>query len=181
MKFLFALVLLFFNLCYAQGVDQRGETIQKLNENFLTNHLNEEVREKVEKMMHENPLAKLEKEEIYSFLKYRFDGSPIGKIFQENPKFLDVMVEIIHDKKALPALVSIVNQSGKMKVYLTIVLSTFCLFFFIGLIHVEGGILKRILFKLSLSFGGLFINIASCYYIFYDQLSPTVEIIKKFY
>lgn len=139
------------------------------------------VKDKVlSKLLKTNPLSNMSHDQVKSFLKERFKGSKFEKVLENNPRLLNIMAALARDSNALPSLVGIFDEKEKMLTYTY----GFILIFILGIIlnifmFSKANVLKRILFKISLSLAIPACNFLLFYLMFRKQLDPTLTVIKN--
>ncbi|MAZ47105.1 MAG: hypothetical protein CME65_00990 [Halobacteriovoraceae bacterium] len=162
-------------------VKDNSESVEgvPINENFLSGMLDAKMKEQLSVMMKKNPLTNVSKEEISAQIDLNAQGTPMGKMMARNPKIKELMVEVAHDEKALPSLISIINKPDQMKYYGITVGVIFVVAFLLNLNNTKGNLLKRIFFKLCLGAGTFTANIAAFYFFFQDEVNPTFRVAAK--
>lgn len=153
--------------------------LKKVEDSFLTKMIPSSVKEMMKKYLSKNPLAHMSEEEIRQMVLVQTSGKKSGEFLKENPKFLDFLVKWFRDDKALPALAEIMNKPKKVKYYGYYVLAIFILSFLIGLKASDKSLFKKLMFKLTISFGVMVCYFIGFYLFFREELSPTVDIIKQ--
>jgi hypothetical protein len=173
-----------------KNFDQLIENISKdsselegveINDSFLTSFMNENTKKAAMDLMKTNPFSAMSKGELESMILARTEGSPLNSLFKKNPKALVILVEVLQDKKAVPAMMSIINKPEQMKKYGFACIFIILIGFFINIKNSKAHFMKRVLYKIILSFSTIGCNLAVFYYLFYQEISPTVQIIKKVY
>lgn len=152
----------------------------KVKNSVFSNMLSGESKKKVEELLNQNPLSFVPKEEIKSMILSRTTGSRLNSFLKNNPKYLEMAIEIFQDKEALSSLASIINSPDKLKKYGFICLFVFVVGFLINLKSDGMGILKKILLKLGVTLASIVCNFVIFYYLFEKELHPTITIIKKY-
>lgn len=127
------------------------------------------------------PISALSDEEITKLLKEKNEGSWTKKIFEFEPRLYPLSVAMLKDKEALPMLVSMSEKKDKYIVFFWWMLGT--LIFSI--------ILKKVIMNPTMPFfTALFwglsrfllingIRIYIFWYIFAEEITPTIKIVKK--
>ncbi len=168
----------------SDGTMVSGKKIQSaipkgINQNFLLGMMPAHIKGMLGKMMKENPLSFMKRGEIKDIIVQRTEGKPLGSFLKNNPKILNTIIDICHDKKAIPSFISIINQPLKTKLYGALFLVLIIVIFILNLKNSNKSLFKRILFKLFLTGMSLSINLILFIGIFYDELKPTFDILKK--
>jgi hypothetical protein len=135
----------------------------------------------VKKMMEKSPLQKASKDEVRLMILERSQGSAMGDFFSNSPMALDMSVDIMRDKKALPSLIGLVLKRGELRRYFAIWICLMLL----------SWLFKKIFFKKSWSRGKFIasnltvslsvsaLSFMIFYKLFEQELSPTLSIIFK--
>ena len=76
----------------------------KIQDSFLTKIMNKGAKEYVRRFLNQNPFSNMSRSELRSLVLARLEGQPFGNFLKERPKFLDMFVDILRDRKALPSL-----------------------------------------------------------------------------
>lgn len=147
--------------------------------NFLTKFMSDDIKKKVAQMMTQNPFRLMGDSEVRNFIEQRVEGKPAGALLKNNPKLMNGIVEFIRDEKAIPTFLSIVNKPKKMKIYGSVVLGIFVVAFLLNLKNGGNRLMKRIVNKLVLMAVSTTLNFATFYFIFQDEISPTIKIFTK--
>lgn len=151
----------------------------KLNESVFTKMLDDKTKINLAQMIKNNPFTKSTQYQIKRSFLEKTDGTALGKMLKENPKILNIIAEIFHDKDALPAFLSIVNRPQKLKIYSACVLGIFIAVFFLNLMQSKAGFLKRFFIKISLMLGSLVANFGLFYFMFSAEIKPIVTIVLR--
>lgn len=127
------------------------------------------------------PISLLSDEEITKLLKEKNEGSWTKKIFEFEPRLYPLAVAMLKDKEALPKLVSMSEKKDKFIVFFWWMLGTL----------VFSIILKKVIMNPTMPFfTALFwgfsrfvlingIRIFIFWYVFQEELTPTIKIVKK--
>ncbi len=148
-----------------------------LNQNFVTNIMSDKLKQGLGEMIKTNPFSNMTKRDLSSSLVERTQGTAFGNFLSKNPKVLNILTEVCHDKEALPSFLSIVNRPKKMKYFSICVLIIFLTVFSLNLMNSKAGIFKRLLIKFSLMIIGSVANFSAFYIIFTEELEPIVDVI----
>ncbi|MEX0798045.1 MAG: hypothetical protein WD025_01285 [Bacteriovoracaceae bacterium] len=165
----------------AQVLEDTPKEPVEIKESFFSGVMNNTAKQFIGQFLAENPFSKVPKKELKTLLLARLSGQPLGNALENNPKFLDMSVDIIRDKRALPNLMGLVNKPEKIKMYGYIVIGVFGMVFILNLMNSKGNIFKRILKKMTIGLIAFTANIGAAFFIFKDELSPTLDIIFKYY
>ena len=125
--------------------------------------------------MRQNPFAGMSKSELKNMFTLQMQGSPLGRMLKNNPRTLNILVEVFHDKEALPKFLTIVNESKKIKIYGLIVISVFILSLVVGFMNSKANFFKKIFYKIMTIFTALLINLLAFYLLFRDQVGPLLK------
>ena len=153
----------------------------KIKDSYLTKVMNNAAKQFLGQFLAENPFSRMSHEELKSLLLDKLGGQAVGNVLEKNPKFLNMSVDILRDRKALPSVIGLVNKPEKIKTYGIVVVVVFVLVFIFNLMNSKGNLFKRILMKMSIGLGAFVINISAALYIFSEELSPMLDIIYKYY
>jgi hypothetical protein len=148
-------------------------------DNFLTKFMSDDIKKKVAQMMTQNPFRLMGDREVRSFIFQRVEGKPAGAFLKNNPRLLNAIVEFIRDDKAIPTFLSVVNKPKKMKIYGSIVLGIFVVAFLLNLKNGGNRLMKRIANKLILMAVSTTLNFVTFYFIFREEISPTIKIFAR--
>lgn len=147
----------------------------ELDESMFGGMVSDEIKEGIAKMITDNPFQYMSDEQVKSLLV-----SKGGKSFSENPKLLSGVSEWIRDKKALPKFMAIIGEKEKLKTYGICFLVVFVVAFILNLRNGKHNIFKRLMLKLGLMITTTIVNLGVFYYLFQDNLAPTINILKKY-
>ncbi len=169
-----------------------GELAEKANEieksedpgaasvGFFGSMMDDMKKDLLAKFMDGNPIAKMERTQVRSMIHERLMQSKWKSFFDKNPKIIEFMTDVAHDEKALPSLVQAFNQPDKLKKYGFAVLVIVIIGFFLG--SSKGNIFARIFRRLIVNVGVAMCSLATFYFFFQEEVSPTVDLfIKRFF
>lgn len=181
----------------AQGLGGDGTKLQKLSpeefgnakkeakpalkESFVSGMMSGVMKQAINQFLKENPFSKMDRDEVKSMIQVKTNGLPVAKLFEKNPKILDMLVDWIRDEKALPKIMSIVNKPDQVKKYGIIVTAIFILSFILNLTNSKGGLGKRILKKMGIFFGAFIVNITAFVVLFKEEITPTLDIVFRYF
>ena len=74
-----------------------------------------------------------------------------------------------------------INKPEKVKNYGIVLICVIVSVFFLNLMNSKGNIFRRILVKMSIGIAAFAANVISFYVIFKDEVTPTLDIILKYY
>ncbi len=158
-----------------RGMGESGN----VDQNFFTNIMSDKLKQGLGEMIKTNPFSSMTKRDLSSSLVERTQGTAFGNFLSQNPKVLNVLTEVCHDKEALPSFLSIVNRPKKMKYFSICVLIIFLMVFSLNLMNSKAGIFKRLMIKFSLMIIGSVANFTAFYVIFTEELTPVVDVISR--
>lgn len=174
---------------FLEDPSQQREQLQKqisnlmgkkgMDNNFLTNMMDQQMKQEMAKLMKSNPLSQLSKADLRAKIEQNSQGTPLGKFLAKSPKLKELMVELAHDKDALPGFIGIVNKPAQMKTYGICVLVVFIAAFIFNVFNTKGSLIKRLFLKLILTLGTLVANVGIFYFLFQKELDPTVRVLKR--
>lgn len=159
-----------------QGQKENTDT-SEIKDNFFTKMLNDNMKVAAAKMMRSNPFSSMDKEELRSMLVGRTAGTKLGNFLKNSPRLVTVLVDIAHDEKAIPSFISLINKPGKIKMYGFVVGSVFVIAFILNLFNSKSSLLKRVVNKFLIMGCAATINFGAFYFIFKQELQPTLNII----
>jgi len=151
----------------------------KIQDSYLSGMMNEMMTKMISSFLKENPFSKMDRDEVKAMLVLRSQALPIGKVLENNPKIVEMLVDWIRHPYALPKIMGIINKPDKVKIYGGVVLAIFILSFLLNLFNSKGNLFKRILKKLCIFSGAMTLNFATFIFLFQSNLKPTFEIIFK--
>ena len=151
----------------------------KMSKNFFTNMMNDRMKVAAMQMMEENPFSKISKEELRQSIIEKIQNSKASNFILSKPKLIDAIVEVAHDEKTIPKLLGIINKPDVIKKYGIIVLAVTICAFILNLLNSKKSILKRILLKLCIMLVASTINFAAFYFLFREELKPTIDAIFR--
>ena len=137
------------------------------------------VKKTMQDFLKENPLSKLPPEEVKAMIMVQVTGKPMEKVFKNNPRLLDMIIEWLRDPKAIPALIGLLNKQDELKTYSISFLVVFVLSFILNLMS-KGSLISRIFKKLLITIGAIFLNLGIFYWLFKTELTPTIDIVFKY-
>lgn len=164
-----------------KSLEEATNELKKLGVETITaaSMMNEKVVRAVQKMMVHSPFKKTPKEEVKKLLLERNKDSLFGKFLVKYPKFLDLFVDLLKDKEALPSAVGLFLRKSDLKIY-----------FFIWLCFmIESYLLKRLLLNprwnwwnyrfssFAISAGASIGSILTFLHIFDKELGPALNIV----
>lgn len=153
----------------------------KIKDSYLSTMMNGMMKEMISKYLKENPFSKIPRDEVRSMIKIQTESLPVGKVFEKNPKLLEVFTDWLRDQVAIPKLVGIVNKPEQVKIYGIVVIAVFIISFIFNLLNNKGNLFQRILKKLFIVFCAFTVNLAVFYFLFQPNVKPTLDIILKYY
>lgn len=135
----------------------------------------------IKSIIEQTDFSKFRTHELREMIRGQMKDRPLGKLFETFPKLLDVVVDIVRDKKALLGLVGIMDRREDLKQF-----SLICLVLFIISLYLRRIFLKpvwnffvRIIARLTFSFGLTALTIYIFYQMFQKEVDPTLEILKR--
>ncbi len=164
-------------LQYKNSINEATSSSSSLTDNYMTRLMNDKMKAMALKMLQENPLSMMDKMELRDMITSKFIGTKFGKFMDENPKVMNIIVDVAHDKRALPSFFNIVNKPDEMKKYGFFILAVTAIAFIINLFHFNMGLFKRILLKLFIMISVTVLNLGAFYYFFQQEVGPSLEIV----
>ncbi len=141
--------------------------------------LDDKVQALLQKALAESQIRSQSPVFIRAMILGKIAGKPYEKFLLRFPVLIDIMVDVIKDKDALPGLLRILSRQDDLKMYFYV---------WVGLL-ILGFILKKIFFPkimsawkkfcggILLSFSLTSISLGFFYYLFSTEIHPTVKII----
>ena len=130
----------------------------------------------LKKTLENNPLVHSSPEEVRKLILDKYKGKPVGKFLADSPRILELFVDILRDKKALPSLIGVFSKKEDLKLYMYIWIGILIgTWLFKKYVVKKKSFLKTIMISLLTSA----ISLLIFYSMFFDELSPTVEIIAR--
>lgn len=192
MKWSLIFLVLFASLAFGQGSEQDEELgdvptldlsdeLKKLGHNQvnLGALMDEKVIPLFTKYLKESKISELSRDLTRSMVLETFKDRPIGKVFVKCPKCLEIFVDIIRDREAMPSLLQIFGRQKDLRNY--------GFFWFGGIVFLF--FFKRMIFPKKWPFYkrwpvSLLINILFTilsfgifYYLFREELGPTLRVV----
>ena len=167
-----------------EGVGRLQDTPKapvKIEDSFFSGLMDEGAKKVIGEFLAENPFSKVPREELKALLTARLHGLPLGGVMENNPKLLNMSVDLVRDESAIPSFLSIVNKPEKVKTYGYVLIGVFVLVFILNLMNNKGNIFKRIFAKMLIGLGAFVVNLAAAFIIFREEISPSLDIIFKYY
>lgn len=160
----------------SKELEEKIENLKvELDSSFISKFMDEEMKDALGSMIAQNPFQFMSEEQMKTLLIARG-----GKSLEDNPKVLAFMATWLRDKDALPKFLSIAGEGAKLKKYVIYFLVVFIMAFILNLKNSKNSFFKRLFFKLGLMLTTGLINLGVFYYLFYEELSPTVKIAREF-
>lgn len=127
------------------------------------------------------PLRQLKDKELRSLLIERSKGTQLEWLGEKDPRVYTFIIKLIKDKDALVRLVSISEDTDRLKKFFWIIIGTFILGYFFKRIttHSEQLLISAFfwgLIRLTVMFA---IRLGVIWSMFGDELSPSVKIVKS--
>ena len=131
----------------------------------------------VSKFVNESPFKGMTKRQAETFILAFVQDKPVGKFIKESPRFLSFLSDVMVHDKALPKLFDMLNKSQEWKQYGIFAISLFVFSFVINhFLNKRGGMIKRFFKKICISLALMLINFSVFYYLFRENLAPTLKI-----
>jgi hypothetical protein len=132
------------------------------------------------KLLKENPLKLLPKDQMRSTFLSMIEGTPYKKIMENNPKLMNFAMEWLVDDNAIKGFLNIPSNQKRMKNYLYILIGFFIFGFFLNhYLTRDSGLLKKIIVKLFMMVFTIGGNLTIFYFMFKKELDPTLDLVKK--
>jgi hypothetical protein len=157
----------------------KGYRPRDLKDSYLTGVMDNVMKDMLKEFLKENPMSKMSEGEVRSLLEGRLNSIPGGNFFQNNPGALDFVVKWLRDERALPRLLSVVNEADRLKIYGIVVFCVFLFSFILNLFNSKGNLFKRILRKLMIIAGVTFTNFVVFYIMFKPNVQPTIDLLLQ--
>ncbi|MCB9095155.1 MAG: hypothetical protein H6621_08820 [Halobacteriovoraceae bacterium] len=147
---------------------------------------NPELTKMAESVMKEmsknNPFSQFTAEQIKDMLRSQYSGSPIGKFFQDYPKFENFVAHWFVDKEALPKAMSIGLKKKRLRNYgiFAFMFLIFGFYFSAKIVRDDVSIIKKFVKKLGVRLVVMVFTFGLFYSAFFRELSPTIRIAKQY-
>lgn len=129
-----------------------------------------------------NPMQNMSDEEVRKVILEKMKIGSLRSYLREHPKLLNVFIELVKDKKALPASLGIFIKKETLKIYFSIWVFILIVVWALKRFHIKkqrwtpGTIFFAcILINLSATF----VSLSIFYNMFHEELSPSANIIVK--
>lgn len=160
--------------------DTKPEPV-KIKESYLTDIMSSASKKFVSEFLAENPFKRVPRAQMKELVLGRLNGLPFGERLQSNPKLLEAFVDFLQDDDALPRILGIVNKPETVKKFSYFAIGIFVIAFILNLFNSQGNLFKRVMVKLSISFGAFVFNLSAFYILFREDIRPTLDIVFKYY
>lgn len=153
----------------------------KIKDSFLTKMMDSQTKAFLGTMMARSPFADMKKETIEQVFISRNEGNPLGSFLKNNEKPRKILIDFLKHERALPNIVSVINQPEKIKymgIFAAVILG---LAFIMNLMNSKGGIVKRILTKFAIGACAGVLNLGFFIFQFHEEMKPTINIVLKYY
>jgi hypothetical protein len=154
-----------------------GEDV--VEDSFMSGIMSKKMKDTANIMMKQNPFSLMSKDELRQMFLDKTRGTAGGNYLRKSKRTLRVMVEVCHDKDAIPKFVSLINKPKKMKTYGFSFLGVIIFVFFINMKNAKAGLIKKFAIKFALMGFATSINCLSFYLIFKEELAPTIAAFQR--
>lgn len=146
-------------------------------------HFMERMRKNMmEKLLKDNPLSHMDKSQVRDFIVERAQGTGWQKVFDSSPNTLNFVVDWLSHPQALPKIVNLLGEKKKLKTYFWCFIGIFIFSILLNAyLGRKAGFFKRLFIKLFVSVFSFVAQLGVFYYLFHEQLDPTVGLIKLHY
>ncbi len=155
----------------------------ELGEKALTidDLMSEKFQKMIEETLKNNPLKDMDREELKRMLLERSQGQPVEKLFKSFPVTLDIAVDMVRDEKAALGLIRLAKKKDALMNYTAIWIVLFLSFWMLRkrIAPKTAPFIRRFIFKTILSITGSVISFSIFYYMFKDEIAPTIAILVK--
>ncbi len=155
------------------------EMSEELEDNIMTKYMDDAMKAALVQFKNDNPFSKMSKAEVRTFVENSSKMSPVGSVLQKYPILLDIFAEVFHDEKALPKLVTLVEQKKKMRNFFFVSLTLFILSIVLNSLNSKAGFLKRFFRKILITLGMLGINLTVFYFMFTEEVGPAFKAVLR--
>lgn len=160
--------------------EKMQQIIKNLENNPMLKMLSAKQKEAAAQMMQKNPFAEMGKSAVKTTILAKMDASkPAGKFIHDHPKLVDFVADWVVDDKAIPAFVSIIVKKEKAKIMGGVFVAVLITVFLLNLKNSKKSIFKRILIKIAIMLGSFLVNAGSFYFIYREELGPTVDVAMR--
>ena len=155
------------------------EELQKLTKGEISaaSLMDKKVVKVLQKVFRENHMQNVPREEVRNMILKKSEGTLAHRYLSTSPKLVYAFVDVLRDKEAMPGLIGIFLRQKDLKLYffiwLGIMIGGWAIKRFIWSEDSRKSLFKRIGFSLLLTT----ISLTIFYQMFYQELSPTVNIL----
>lgn len=154
-----------------------GEDV--VEDSFISGIMSKKMKETAKQMIKENPFSLMSKLELKQVFLNKTKGTAAGKYLRKNERVLRTLVEVCHDKRAIPEFISLINKPDKMKKYGFCFIGVFIIAFIINMLNAKRSLLRRFMVKFCIMWVAALINCTTFYFIFEKELKPGIEAVKR--
>jgi hypothetical protein len=135
----------------------------------------------IQEVLSNNPLARASAEEVRKLVLQSVEGRPLEKLFHHSPRLLELSVDWLRDREAMPALAGLLGRKEDLKKYfyfwLALIITTFLFkrYFF----SKEWNFFRRMFMSLLVSLLSISLSVGVFYYVFTSEIAPTFKVISK--
>lgn len=169
-----------------QVVNQTTQVAEKLKEAGAkglesVDLMDDKARAAIKKLLQENGFSNLDRDLVKELIMAKARGKPLGHVFERIPTLLEIIVDVMRSKEALPGLIDILDRKEDLKLYFYYCLGFFVLGFLIRryLFKKEWGLFRRLSMRLALTLCLSILSIMTFYSMFEIEMKPTWMIIKN--
>lgn len=127
------------------------------------------------------PLQKLTPFELEKLLREQLKGSAGEKIFEFEPRLYSLVTKLIRDKEALPLLVQMIEDRGRLATLLWLMLGSFVVGYFLKRItsNKDQPFITAVVFGIGRMFFMFGLRLSIVWWLFSKELNPTFKIVKE--
>lgn len=159
------------------------EELKRLGHDNITaaSFLDEKVVKVIRRLLVNSPVRDLPREKVRELILDKSKDKAFGPFLLNNPKIVDVLVDILKDKKALPSLMGIFLRKEDLKYYfyMWLGLVLFGYLFKKFFVPVEWLGLKQALATIVINLVIAGLSISIFYNVFKNELDPLLRVIGK--
>lgn len=143
--------------------------------------LDEKVVAYLQQTLKEGGMSKVPPEQVRKMLQEKMKGHFMESVVQQFPKLLDIFVDVLRDKDAMPGLLNIFKRKDDLKTYgyLWLAIFVFGMWFKGRIIKPKWPFLRRFKYSSIVSLVLTSSTIYLFYSMFNQELSPTLAIVGK--
>lgn len=135
----------------------------------------------LEQALAASPLYDMSSEQVRALILEKVKGKPLEKVFGYAPVLLDISVDVLRDRTALPSLLKVLRRKEDLKTYGYVWIGLVTLGFLIRwlVFSKKWSFMKRFTARTILSLALVSASLFVFYSTFQKEVDPTVKIFKR--